>query len=73
MCERCSAAPHDLSQVLAFVTDERDREATLASWDAMFPSGVARPKLKFLQANLPGSSTERLEVIASIPDRGAVC
>jgi 2-iminobutanoate/2-iminopropanoate deaminase len=67
------ATPHDLSQVTAFITGDRDRQAVLAAWDAMFAGTATRPTLKFLQANLTGTSTVRLEIIASIPDGGSAC
>lgn len=64
LLEAAGAAPTHVSQVTAFVTDDRDRQATLAACEGIFPAA----DLQFLSAQLPGSTTVRLEIVASLED-----
>ena len=54
----------DISQINAFFKTERDRAAIQTAFDAAF--GDMPPKLRLLNADLPGSSVVRIEVIGSI-------
>jgi 2-iminobutanoate/2-iminopropanoate deaminase len=69
---QAGATASDLSQVIAFIITADDRAATQAAFDT-FASATdgTRPRLHFLTANLPGSTTVRLEAIASLPRQRA--
>jgi 2-iminobutanoate/2-iminopropanoate deaminase len=61
LLSNAGARPADLTQILAFITDDVDRSALL---EALPSSGA--PPTRFLNAHLPGGTTVRLEIIASI-------
>jgi 2-iminobutanoate/2-iminopropanoate deaminase len=66
LLSNAGASPADLTQILAFITDDVDRSALLGALPA-----VGAPPTKFLNAHLPGGATVRLEVIASLSDGAA--
>jgi enamine deaminase RidA (YjgF/YER057c/UK114 family) len=69
---QAGATPGDVTQIIAFIITDRDRAATQAAFNALFGNlDGTPPKLTFLRANLPGSTTVRLEALATIPPGGA--
>jgi enamine deaminase RidA (YjgF/YER057c/UK114 family) len=65
LLSNAGATPADLTQILAFITDEVDREAIHRA------VGELGANTKFLNAHLPGGATVRLEVIASLSNGAA--
>ncbi|HEV7665937.1 MAG TPA: Rid family hydrolase [Chloroflexota bacterium] len=67
LLSQAGATPLDLNQILAFIITDRDRAAVEAAYNMLYPHPDSGPPLRFLRAALPGSTTVRLEVLASVP------
>lgn len=63
---QAGGTPLDVSQINAFITNDRDRAAIMMAFDQLYADKSSRPKLNFLSANLPGRSTVRIEVLGSV-------
>jgi enamine deaminase RidA (YjgF/YER057c/UK114 family) len=66
LLSQAGAAPTEVTQVIAFITSDRDREVTQVAFDSVFVDVDVRPRLTFLNAHLPGGASVRLEIIAAV-------
>src|SRR5207245_1626688 len=65
LLSNAEATPTDLTQILAFITNDADREAIQQA------AGELHANTKFLNAHLPGAATVRLEIIAALGNGAA--